>query len=172
MSDVPYACTFCEIVDHREPADILYEDDEVIVFRNRLKWVPVMLLAVPKAHKTQAQLWQNLGRVGEMRQSCFVHDDAGFAEPLLKFLAQCLRHFVDVAAQRALLILAVVISVKARQVAQRRLALRDDIVLVVVDIEQCLRGVVDAPDHNRGDLDRVPTFVVHLQRLAVERPCA
>ena len=66
MSDVPYACTFCEIVDHRESADILYEDDEVMVFRNRLKWVPVMLLSVPKNHKTQAELWQNLGRVGEI----------------------------------------------------------------------------------------------------------
>ncbi|KKL49721.1 hypothetical protein LCGC14_2312660, partial [marine sediment metagenome] len=26
-------CTFCEIVARREPAEILYEDDEVMVFR-------------------------------------------------------------------------------------------------------------------------------------------
>ncbi len=45
---------FCEIAAHREPAEVLYEDDKVMVFRNRLHWVPVMLLAVPKAHKTQA----------------------------------------------------------------------------------------------------------------------
>ncbi len=61
-----YACTFCEIVAHREPADILYEDDDVIVFRNRLKWVPVMLLSVSKRHMTQAELWQDMGRVGEL----------------------------------------------------------------------------------------------------------
>ncbi|MBI2912670.1 MAG: histidine triad nucleotide-binding protein, partial [Chloroflexi bacterium] len=36
-----YYCTFCEIVAGREPAEILYEDDEVMVFRNRLRWVPV-----------------------------------------------------------------------------------------------------------------------------------
>jgi histidine triad (HIT) family protein len=29
----------------------------VIVIRNVLKWVPVMLLAMPKRHMTQAELW-------------------------------------------------------------------------------------------------------------------
>ena len=57
---------FCEIAAHREPAEVLYEDDEVMVFRNRLRWVPVMLLAVPKAHKTQSELWRDMGHVGEV----------------------------------------------------------------------------------------------------------
>ena len=61
-----YYCVFCEIIAHREPADILYEDEDVIVFRNRLKWVPVMLLSVPKKHVTQAELWRDMGRVGEI----------------------------------------------------------------------------------------------------------
>lgn len=61
-----YHCTFCEIVARREPAEILYEDDEVIVFRNRLRWVPLMLLVMPKAHKTQMELWREMGRVGEI----------------------------------------------------------------------------------------------------------
>ncbi len=59
-------CVFCEIVAHKAPSEILYEDDEVIVFRNRLRWVPTMLLSVPKQHISQAELWQNLGRVGEI----------------------------------------------------------------------------------------------------------
>ncbi len=59
-------CTFCEIAAHREPAELVYEDGEVVVFRNRLRWVPVMLLAVPKAHRTQAELWEDMGRVGEV----------------------------------------------------------------------------------------------------------
>jgi histidine triad (HIT) family protein len=58
-------CVFCEIVAGREPADVLHETDEVIVFRNRLRWVPVMLLAVPKRHMTQAELWRDMGAVGE-----------------------------------------------------------------------------------------------------------
>lgn len=59
-------CTFCDIVARREPAEVLYEDDEVMVFRNRLRWVPVMLLAVPKVHKTQLDLWREMGRVSEV----------------------------------------------------------------------------------------------------------
>ncbi len=57
-------CVFCEIIAHREPADILYEDDEVIVFRNRLRWVPTMLLAAPKEHLSQDDLWKAMGAVG------------------------------------------------------------------------------------------------------------
>ncbi len=60
-------CTFCEIVAKREPAQFLYEDDEVVVFRNRLRWAPVMLLVVPRKHVSQEELWQNMGRVGRWR---------------------------------------------------------------------------------------------------------
>ncbi|GMU41749.1 MAG: hydrolase [Chloroflexota bacterium] len=61
-------CVFCEIVAGREPADVLYETDDVIVFRNRLRWVPIMLLAAPKRHMTQSELWQAMGPVGEAAQ--------------------------------------------------------------------------------------------------------
>ncbi len=54
---MPFYCVFCEIVARREAAEILHEDDDVVVFRNRLNWVPVMLLAVPKQHITQGELW-------------------------------------------------------------------------------------------------------------------
>jgi histidine triad (HIT) family protein len=58
-------CVFCRIIEKTEPADVLYEDEEVIVFRNVLRWVPVMLLALPKQHLTQAQLWTTMiGKVG------------------------------------------------------------------------------------------------------------
>ena len=52
-------CVFCEIIARREPSEILHEDEDVIVIRNVLKWVPVMLLAIPKSHITQAELWTN-----------------------------------------------------------------------------------------------------------------
>ena len=41
----------------RQPATVLYEDDEVLVIRNLLRWVPIMLLAIPKRHLTQEDLW-------------------------------------------------------------------------------------------------------------------
>ena len=59
-------CVFCRIIANQEPATILYEDDDVVVFKNRLNWAPVMLLAVPRQHKTQEELWRDMGRVGEV----------------------------------------------------------------------------------------------------------
>lgn len=50
-------CIFCNIVAHRSPATIRYEDDDVIAFDNLLQWVPVMLLVVPKQHLSQSELW-------------------------------------------------------------------------------------------------------------------
>lgn len=57
-------CVFCAIVERVEPATIRYEDDDVIVFDNVLGWTPVMLLAVPKVHQSQTELWESLGPVG------------------------------------------------------------------------------------------------------------
>jgi histidine triad (HIT) family protein len=61
---MPRYCVFCEIVARREPAEILHETDDVIVIRNRLRWVPVMLLSMPKEHRTQSELWADMGEVG------------------------------------------------------------------------------------------------------------
>ena len=61
----PLPCTFCDIVARREPATIHYEDDEVLVFVNKLQWVPVMLLVVPKRHLSQRELWAD-GSIGQV----------------------------------------------------------------------------------------------------------
>ena len=59
-------CIFCEIIAKRSPADVIFENERVIVFRNVLRWVPVMLLAVPKEHQTQSELWASdlIGELG------------------------------------------------------------------------------------------------------------
>ena len=59
-------CTFCAIIDRREPAAIRYEDDDVLVFDNLLGWTTVMMLAVPKQHRSQTELWADLGLVGRV----------------------------------------------------------------------------------------------------------
>lgn len=61
-------CVFCEIVEGREPAEILYDSEQVMVFRNVLRWVPIMLLAIPKQHVTQWELWESeaLAEVGRV----------------------------------------------------------------------------------------------------------
>ena len=59
-------CTFCNIIERKEPANVRYEDDHVIVFDNVLHWVPVMLLVVPKRHITQEEVWQEMGSLGRI----------------------------------------------------------------------------------------------------------
>ena len=68
-------CVFCNIVAKEEPATIRYEDDEVIVFDNKLTWAPIMLLAVPKSHTLQEDLWSSelIGKVGKV--ACDIGDE-------------------------------------------------------------------------------------------------
>jgi histidine triad (HIT) family protein len=44
------ACLFCQIAARQSPADIQYEDDEVLAFRDLYPKAPVHLLIVPKRH--------------------------------------------------------------------------------------------------------------------------
>jgi histidine triad (HIT) family protein len=43
-------CAFCRIVAHESPADIEYEDDQVLAFKDLYPKAPIHLLIVPKRH--------------------------------------------------------------------------------------------------------------------------
>lgn len=43
-------CIFCKIVQNEIPADIVYENDEVMVFPDLHPRAPVHLLVIPKKH--------------------------------------------------------------------------------------------------------------------------
>jgi histidine triad (HIT) family protein len=43
-------CIFCKIARKEIPADIVYENDEVIAFRDRNPIAPVHILLIPKRH--------------------------------------------------------------------------------------------------------------------------
>ncbi|MBA7615913.1 Purine nucleoside phosphoramidase [subsurface metagenome] len=43
-------CIFCQIVAGKIPADILYQDEEVIAFRDINPLAPTHLLIIPKKH--------------------------------------------------------------------------------------------------------------------------
>ena len=43
-------CVFCKIVAGEIPADILYQDEEVIAFRDINPLAPIHLLIIPKKH--------------------------------------------------------------------------------------------------------------------------
>lgn len=44
------SCIFCKIVDNQIPADVLFDDDEIIAFRDIHPKAPVHLLIIPKKH--------------------------------------------------------------------------------------------------------------------------
>lgn len=43
-------CLFCDILDGNIPADIIYESDEVIAFRDVNPQAPVHVLIIPRKH--------------------------------------------------------------------------------------------------------------------------
>ncbi len=45
-------CVFCDIVNKSEPADVFYEDEDVIVFHDRYPRAPTHLLICPREHYT------------------------------------------------------------------------------------------------------------------------
>src|SRR5215471_10953999 len=61
-----------------------------------------------------------------------------------------------------------IVRIRARDAADRGLALHLHVALVVLDIERGLRGVLDAPHDHGRDLDRIAALVVDLELLAVE----
>ena len=47
---MPDNCLFCKIIKKEIPADILYEDDEILAFRDIAPQAPVHFLVIPKKH--------------------------------------------------------------------------------------------------------------------------
>ena len=66
--DAGGGCEFCRIVANEVPARVAYQDDDLMVIHNRLQWVPVMLLVIPKKHMTQEEMWQDpiIARVADV----------------------------------------------------------------------------------------------------------
>ncbi len=63
-----YGCIFCDIVAGSEPARIRYMDNDLIAIVNRLTWVPIMLLVMPRRHMSQLEMWSDgiMARLGDV----------------------------------------------------------------------------------------------------------
>ena len=61
-------CVFCRISDGQEHAKYRYLDDDLMVIVNKLTWVPLMLLVMPRKHMSQIQVWSSgmLTRMGNL----------------------------------------------------------------------------------------------------------
>ena len=44
------SCIFCEIIAGRQPADVVHEDDDILVFKDINPTAPVHVLLVPRTH--------------------------------------------------------------------------------------------------------------------------
>lgn len=44
------SCIFCRIVERESPADVEYEDEEVLAFRDIYPKAPIHLVIIPKRH--------------------------------------------------------------------------------------------------------------------------
>ena len=60
-------CIFCQIVAGKIPSDILYQDEEVISFRDISPQAPIHLLIIPKRHLP------SLARLSEEQLSLIGH---------------------------------------------------------------------------------------------------
>lgn len=43
-------CVFCDIIDHKLPAEIVFEDERVIIFKDHRPQARIHLLVCPKKH--------------------------------------------------------------------------------------------------------------------------
>lgn len=43
-------CIFCKIINRKMPGEIIYEDDDVLAFKDIYPEAPVHILVVPKKH--------------------------------------------------------------------------------------------------------------------------
>jgi len=70
-------CIFCKIVGGEIPSDVVYEDDEIIAFRDLNPMAPVHVLIIPKEHidsldditgadAQSAMLGRLMSRIGEI----------------------------------------------------------------------------------------------------------
>lgn len=44
------SCIFCEIIAKRQPADVMYEDEGILAFKDINPTAPIHVLLVPKEH--------------------------------------------------------------------------------------------------------------------------
>ena len=88
MSD----CLFCKMVSGEIQPDIVFEDDDVLAFRDVTPQAPVHVLVIPKSHiaTTNELTPEHAGLIGKMvlaaRQ---IAADEGVAEPGYRMVMNC-----------------------------------------------------------------------------------
>ena len=86
------ACLFCKIINREIPADIVYEDDEVLAFNDINPQAPTHVLIIPKQHiATLNDIEEHqLATVGRLQYTAArLAKDYGFAEGGYRVVMNC-----------------------------------------------------------------------------------
>ncbi len=89
------SCLFCKIVNKEIPADIVYEDESVLAFRDINPQAPTHLLVIPKTHiatlnDIQPEDCQQVGRL--QMTAAKLASDFGFADSGFRTVMNCNAH--------------------------------------------------------------------------------
>jgi len=87
-------CLFCEIIERKRPAKIVYEDAQVMAFDDIHPQAPVHTLIIPKKHiATNLDLQEeDLGLVGHLFQTANrIASEKGIAENGFRLVMNCNR---------------------------------------------------------------------------------
>ncbi len=60
------SCIFCKIINKEIPADIVYEDDDILAFNDIAPQAPTHILAIPKQHIDSLADLKDMGIAGKL----------------------------------------------------------------------------------------------------------
>lgn len=85
-------CIFCRIVDRKIPSTIVYEDDNVLAFKDINPVAPVHVVIVPKQHIANVNELtpENASVLGEIHLAAKrIAEDAGIADKGYRLINNC-----------------------------------------------------------------------------------
>lgn len=85
-------CIFCMIANKEVPSELVYEDEDIVVFKDNAPQAPVHLLAIPKDHIGSANEInaENAHLIGKIFQVIAeLAKDLGFAEDGYRIVNNC-----------------------------------------------------------------------------------
>ncbi len=85
-------CLFCKIVEKKIPSEIVYEDEEIIAFKDIHPAAPIHILVIPKKHIASAIDLEKedekvIGRIFTVINK--IAEEQGFAEKGFRVITNC-----------------------------------------------------------------------------------
>ncbi|KKM09942.1 hypothetical protein SY88_16070 [Clostridiales bacterium PH28_bin88] len=85
-------CIFCKIVNKEIPAQVVYEDDEILAFKDIKPLAPVHVLVIPKKHipDLTAITGEDTGLIGRLHLvATRLAEELGVADSGFRFVNNC-----------------------------------------------------------------------------------